>query len=72
MTVRVISFMVNNEHSLQFHTSAMSPYGRPRSICVKDIQMDLRETGYENGRWIKLVQGHVHWWGGGGVCCWQW
>jgi len=50
----------------------MSPYGRPRSICVKDIQMDLRETGYENGRWIKLVQGHVHWWGGGGVCCWQW
>jgi hypothetical protein len=25
--------------------------------------MDLGETGYENGRWIKLAQGCVHWQG---------
>jgi hypothetical protein len=25
----------------------MCPCGRPRSICVEDIQMDLRETDYE-------------------------
>lgn len=31
----------------------MCPYGRPR-ICIEDIQMDLRETGYENGRWIMV------------------
>jgi hypothetical protein len=42
----------------------MCPYGRPKSICVEDIHMDHREAGYENGRWIKLAQGHVHWWGG--------
>jgi len=26
--------------------------------------MDLMETGFENGRGIKLAQGHVHWRGG--------
>jgi len=35
-----------------------------KRICKKNIKMDLREIGFEDGRWIELVQNHVQLWKG--------
>jgi hypothetical protein len=32
--------------------------GRPREYNIK---VDLMETNYEDGRWMKLAQDHVQW-----------
>jgi hypothetical protein len=37
------------------------PLGRPRRRCVDNIQMDLRETGWDGMDWIDLVQNRDHW-----------
>jgi hypothetical protein len=37
------------------------PLGRPRRRWVDDIQMDLRETGWDAVDWIELAQNRDQW-----------
>jgi hypothetical protein len=34
---------------------------RPRSRWKGNIKINLQELGCEDGRWMELVQDHVHW-----------
>jgi hypothetical protein len=35
--------------------------GRPRRSWEDNIKMDLRETGIDGVKWIRLAQGRVRW-----------
>jgi hypothetical protein len=37
------------------------PLGRPRRRWVKNIKMDLREIGWDDGDWIDLAQDWDQW-----------
>jgi hypothetical protein len=37
------------------------PLGRPRSRCVDNIKIDLREIGWDDIDWINLAQGMDLW-----------
>jgi hypothetical protein len=37
------------------------PLGRPRSRCVNNIKMDLRETGWDGVDWIDMAQDRDQW-----------
>jgi hypothetical protein len=37
------------------------PLGRPRRRWVDNIQMDLREVGWDGGDWIDLAQDRDRW-----------
>jgi hypothetical protein len=37
------------------------PLGRPRCSWEDNIKMDLRETGIEGAKWIRLAQDRVRW-----------
>jgi hypothetical protein len=42
-----------------FDISGVEPSGSATTVLVS--KMDLREIGYEDGRWMELVQDHVQW-----------
>jgi hypothetical protein len=37
------------------------PLGRQKSRWIDNIQMDLREIGWDGGDWIDLAQNRDHW-----------
>jgi hypothetical protein len=37
------------------------PPGRPRHRWKNNIKMDLKETGIDGAKWIRLVQDRVQW-----------
>jgi hypothetical protein len=38
------------------------PLGRPRCIWEHNINIDLKEIGWEGVDWIHLAQDRDHWW----------
>jgi hypothetical protein len=46
---------------LVVRSEGMRPLGRPRSRWEDNIKMDLRETGIDGAKWIRLTQNRVQW-----------